>query len=128
MQIKRLIQRLRSVVLPALAAALCAGGCLAAPTEDTRTQPHLAQRGNPVQLLVDGQPSLMLAGELHNSSSSSLQYMEPVWPQLAGLHLNTVLAPVAWETIEPQEDRFDFSTVDGLLKAARNNHLKLVIL
>jgi hypothetical protein len=54
--------------------------------------------------------------------------MEPVWPRLAAMHLNTVLAPVAWETIEPEESRFDFSNVDGLLAGARNNHLKLVIL
>jgi beta-galactosidase GanA len=70
----------------------------------------------------------MLAGELHNSSSSSIQYMAPVWPQLAAMHLNTVLAPVAWETIEPEENRFDFSNVDGLLAGARNSHLKLVVL
>jgi hypothetical protein len=129
MPIKHLVQRLRSAALPALVAGLYAGVCLAASGADTGTQrPHLEKRGNAMQLLVDGQPYLVLAGELHNSSSSSLQYMEPVWPQLAALHLNTVLAPVAWETIEPEENRFDFSNVDGLLMGARNNHLKLVVL
>ena len=54
--------------------------------------------------------------------------MKSVWPQLAGMHLNTVLLPVAWETIEPEEGKFDFSTVDGLLEGARKNNLKLVIL
>ena len=90
--------------------------------------PHLEQRGRATQLIVDGSPFLILGGELHNSSSSSLAYMKPVWPQLAANHLNTVLLPVAWETIEPQEGRFDFTVVDGLLEGARANHLRLVLL
>ena len=90
--------------------------------------PHLEKRGTAIQLMVDGRPFLALAGELHNSSSSSIRYMKPVWPRLAAMHLNTVLAPVAWETIEPQENHFDFGNVDGLLAGARDNNLKLVIL
>jgi len=129
MQIRDVMRRLRGVAVPVLAACLGVTGGRAAPAAETGTQlPHLEKRGNAIQLVVDGQPYLMLAGELHNSSSSSLQYMQPLWPQLAGLHLNTVLVPVAWETIERQENHFDFSTVDGLLTGARNNHLKLVIL
>ena len=54
--------------------------------------------------------------------------MKPVWPRLAAMHMNTVLLPVAWETIEPEEGKFDFTSVDGLLKGARENNLKLVIL
>ncbi len=76
------------------------------------------------QLIVNGSPFLVLSGELHNSSSSSVAYMEGVWPRLVAMHLNTVLLPVAWETIEPQEGSFDFQNVDGLLEGA----LKIVIL
>ena len=90
--------------------------------------PHLETRGNATQLIVDGQPFLMLGGELHNSSSSSLAYMQSVWPRLAAMHLNTVLTPIAWETTEPTEGHFDFTTVDGLLQGARDNHLHLVVL
>jgi hypothetical protein len=90
--------------------------------------PHLEKRGNATQLIVDEKPFLVLGGELHNSSSSSVEYMKPIWPRLASMHLNTVLAPVAWETIEPVEGTFDFSCVDGLLKGARENNLKLVFL
>jgi hypothetical protein len=90
--------------------------------------PHLERRGRATQLIVDGKPFLVLGGELHNSSSSDLAYMAPVWARLKAMNLNTVLAPVAWETIEAREGQFDFSNVDGLLKGARAQNLRLVLL
>lgn len=90
--------------------------------------PHLERRGAATQLVVDGKPFLVLGGELHNSSSSSIAYMKPIWPRLAAMHLNTVLVPVAWETIEPREGKFDFSVIDGLLEGARDDHLRMAIL
>ena len=54
--------------------------------------------------------------------------MRPVWPRLAAMHLNTVLAPVSWELIEPEEGKFDFTIVDGLIDGARRNNLRLVFL
>ncbi len=90
--------------------------------------PHLEKRGSATQLVVDGKPFLVLGGEVHNSSSSSVEYMKTVWPRLTAMHMNTVVLPVAWETIEPGEGRFDFSVVDGLLQGARENDLKLVFL
>jgi beta-galactosidase GanA len=79
-----------------------------------------------MQLIVDGKPFLVLGGELGNSTSSSLEYMRPVWPKLVALNLNTVLVPVYWELIEPAEGKFDFTLVDGLLQEARRNQLRLV--
>lgn len=90
--------------------------------------PHLEKRGAAVQLIVDGKPYLMLASELHNSSSSSLDYMKLVWPRLAAIPLNTVLTPVSWELVEPTEGKFDFALVDGLLAQAREQHLHVVFL
>ncbi|MGO8701898.1 MAG: DUF5597 domain-containing protein [Limisphaerales bacterium] len=77
---------------------------------------------------MDGKPFLILGGELHNSSSSSREYMKPIWPQLAKRNLNTVLAVVSWELIEPQKGHFDFTSVDDCLHDARQNHLRLVFL
>lgn len=88
--------------------------------------PHLRQQGTATQLVVDDKPFLVLAGELGNSTSSSLEYMRPVWPKLAGLNLNTVLIPVYWELIEPAEGKFDFSLLDGLIQEARKHKLRLV--
>jgi hypothetical protein len=94
----------------------------------TDSLPHLAASGGTTRLVVDGQPFLMLAGELRNSSSSSLDYMKPLWPQLAAMHLNTVLTPLSWELIEPEEGKYDFSLVDGLLAQARESHQRIVFL
>jgi len=90
--------------------------------------PHLQKQGAATQLIVDGRPYLILGGELGNSSSSSLEYMEPIWPRLVKLNLNTVLAPVYWDLIEPEEGTFDFALVDGLIKDARRYNLRLVLL
>lgn len=90
--------------------------------------PHLEKRGVTTQLIVDGKPFLMLGGELHNSSSSSLEYMKPLWPRLAAIPLNTVLTPLSWELIEPVEGKYDFALVDGLLAQAREQHLRVVFL
>lgn len=88
--------------------------------------PHLRKQGTTTQLIVDGRPFLVRGGELGNSSSSSLEYMRPVWPKLAALKLNTVVIPVYWELMEPSEGKFDFSLVDGMLQEARRHGLRLV--
>ena len=114
------IPRVKSliVVFAALATAMAAH---AAP-------PHFARQGTTQQLIVDGKPFLILGGELGNSSSSSAEYMRPHWPRLKAMNLNTVLAPVSWELIEPSEGKFDWTSVDELLRDARAQDLKLVIL
>ena len=90
--------------------------------------PHLEKRGNVTQLIVDGKPFLILGAELRNSSSSNLNYMAAVWPKLKAVPMNTVLTPLSWELIEPKEGQFDFTLVDGLLKQAREQQLRIVFL
>ncbi|MDR2811296.1 MAG: DUF5597 domain-containing protein [Tannerellaceae bacterium] len=90
--------------------------------------PYLKKQGTATQLIVDGKPFLILGGELANSSASSLSYMDPIWPRLKAQNLNTVLAPISWELLEPKEGAYDFALVDGLISAARRNNLKLVLL
>jgi hypothetical protein len=102
--------------------AACLQGQSASPI------PHLEKRGATTQLIVDGKPYLALAGEANNTASSSLEYMEPVWPRLVKMNLNTVLVAVAWDWIEPVEGKYDFTLVDGLLASARKNNLHVIFL
>src|SRR5215467_4344802 len=91
----------REVLALAVAFLLMAQWVTAAHGAQQDLIPHLRKQGTAMQLVVDGKPFLILGGELGNSTSSSLEYMRPVWPKLAALNLNTVLAPVYWELIEP---------------------------
>ena len=90
--------------------------------------PHLSKQGNTTQLIVGQKPFIILGGELGNSTFTSLGNMKTVWPKLKSLNLNTVLAPVYWELIEPKEGEFDFELLDRLIEEARRNDLKLVLL
>jgi beta-galactosidase GanA len=90
--------------------------------------PTLQRHGTATQLVVDGQPFLILGGELGNSSASSMAEFQRSWPRLKALHVNTVVAPVYWELIEPSEGRFNFSTMDSLIAGARVNQMHLVLL
>jgi hypothetical protein len=90
--------------------------------------PTLERRGAATQLIVDGNPWLILGGETANTISSSLPLMEGVWPKMTRLNLNTVLVAVAWAWVEPEEGKFDFSLVDGLLDGARRNNQRVIFL
>ena len=90
--------------------------------------PHLEKQGNAVKLIVRDKPFLILGGELHNSSTSGTAYMRPLWKRMAQKNLNTVIAPVYWELLEPEEGKFDFTLVDSMIIGARSQNLHLVIL
>ena len=80
-------------------------------------------------LYVDDRPFFCYAGEIHNSSASSAAFMdEEVWPNLRGLNMNCVIAPVYWELIEPEEGSFNFTSVDDLIAGARREGMKLSLL
>ncbi len=97
-------------------------------TSGSPSIPSLQKQGNTTQLLVDGKPFIILGGELGNSTFTSVESMEPEWADLKAMNLNTVLAPVYWELIEPTEGNFDFAVLDQLLEKARENQLKVVLL
>ena len=118
--------------------------------------PHLKKEDGKTQLIVDGNPFLMLAGELSNSASGSvdqmwgrekavprkkytmlngalgndtgydMEYKGSIWQQMVDLNVNTVLPVVSWEMIEPEEGQFDFSVVDAMIQGAREKNLRLI--
>lgn len=113
----------------ALAGMVALGFAPVARAAEANGMPHLAKRHGATQFVVNGKPFLVRGGELENSSASSLPFMDKeVWPKAVAMHFNTVIAPVYWDLIEPQEGHFDFSTVDGLIDGARARHMKLALL
>jgi beta-galactosidase GanA len=87
--------------------------------------PHFEHLADKHALIVDGAPFLMLGAQAHNSSNYP-SVLPKVWPVIRELHANTLEIPIAWEQIEPQEGRFDFSYVDTLIAHARQNNVRLV--
>ena len=79
-------------------------------------------------LLVDGKPFIMLAGEVHNSDSSSPAYMEQIWKIAEELGMNSLLLPVTWEMVEPVEGEFHFEVLDQLIDQAREHGMKIGLL
>jgi beta-galactosidase GanA len=98
-------------------------------TQSNKNIHYLKKHGDSFQLIIKGKPFLMLAGETGNSSASDLKYMNNnVWPNITKMHLNTLVVPVYWELIEPEEGAFDFALVDSTIAASRQNNVKLVFL
>ena len=91
-------------------------------------RPCIAEKGNQKVLLVDGKPFIMLAGEVHNSDSSSPAYMEQIWKIAEELGMNSLLLPVTWEMVEPVEGEFHFEVLDQLIDQAREYGMKIGIL
>jgi beta-galactosidase GanA len=90
--------------------------------------PHLLRDGEHIQLVVDGNPFLMLGGQARNSSASNLDDVEVVYKTLDALHANTAELPLSWSLLETAPGKFDFHLVDGAIEGARRHHLKLVFL
>ena len=106
-------------------ATVTAAGVYAQTASDI---PHLRKQGTATQLIVDGKPFLALTGELGNNTATSLENMQPIWQRLVAGNLNSVLAAVSWAQVEPEQGKYEFALVDGLIQESRRNHLKLVFL
>jgi beta-galactosidase GanA len=90
--------------------------------------PYLRKTPNSKQLMVDGKPFLMLAGELQNSFLTSAEYMNTVWQKLADTNINTILGCVTWGDNEPVEGEFDLMEFDKVIRDARSHGIHLALL
>lgn len=90
--------------------------------------PHIKMENGVGQLVVNGQPLLVLGGELGNSSAGTAAQADLIVPKLTSMHVNTILMPVAWEQIEAKEGSFDFSILDHWMEIARKYNIHLVLL
>lgn len=115
------------ITLPTMAAGIV---CLlvSTPALNAAELPHIRMANGIGQLIVNGQPFLILGGELGNSSAGTAAQADLIVPRVAAMHVNTILMPVAWEQIEPREGNFDFSILDHWIDAARKHDVHLVLL
>lgn len=92
--------------------------------------PYLERTGNVTRLMADGKPILMIAGEFHNSTSSSIAHMENIgiWSTIKKGNYNTIIASASWELVEPAEGKFNFEQIDYLISKAHENDLKIVLI
>jgi len=104
--------------------ALLAGQVLAAES----ATPHLSTADGKTRLIVDGNPFLILGGQIHNSSAANPEDLKKALDVVAGLQANTAEVPLYWEMIEPQPGKYDFRSIDLALQEARGRGLKLVFL
>jgi hypothetical protein len=90
--------------------------------------PYLEKQGTATRLVVKGKPFLLISGELHNSTCGGYESMKPVWQKMAKKNLNSVIATVSWELIEPEQGKFNFALVDSMITGARKANLRLVLI
>jgi hypothetical protein len=112
---------LRSSLAWVLFFVIAVSSCFAADA------PKFVEKDGRWSLLVNGEPYLILGGQVHNSSAWPSE-LPAVWKSLADLHANTVEAPVYWEQIEPQEGKFVWDNVDAVVQGAREHDLHVVLL
>ena len=77
--------------------------------------------------MVDGKPFIILGGQVNNDSAFP-DRMERAWPKLKAMNANTVEYPVYWNEIEREEGQFDFRDFDQILRRARAEGFRVVML
>ncbi len=88
---------------------------------------QLVKTGDKFTFMVDGKPFIMLGGQVGNFSAFP-DRMERAWPTFKAMNLNTIEYPVYWNVIEPEENKFDFTEFDQILRGLRSQGFRAVIL
>ena len=81
--------------------------------------------------MVDGKPFFPLGAEFLYVSGYSVRDQsetEASFKAVKSACGNTILIPIYWDQVEPEENKFDFTSVDSLLSLARRYDIKLILL
>jgi beta-galactosidase GanA len=106
----------------------CQAGCSMNPQVERNSMPQLRKADRITRLYVDGKPFLALGGELGNSTASDLTALDKALEKCQRMNLNTIMLPVYWDLVEPEEGQFDFTLVQCAIDRARAHNLRLVFL
>ncbi|MDD6759740.1 MAG: hypothetical protein PUE11_09655, partial [Paraprevotella sp.] len=83
--------------------AMMIGQPLSAKQKQDNSVCYVAEYGGIKRLFVDGKPTLLIAGETRNSSTSTDYVLTKDIITMKAMGLDAVLAPVTWEQLEPEE-------------------------
>lgn len=78
-------------------------------------------------LFVDGKPFIALSVQLNCDDCFTPEGMDYLLPHARKMGCNTVQLLLYWREVEPEEGRFDFSSLQHLLEEAEKNELKIVL-
>jgi hypothetical protein len=90
--------------------------------------PALIRSGSNFQLEIDGEPTVLLGGQVHNSSTSTVAAIESSFAKVAQLNFNFVIAPISWAQFEASEGGFDFNLVEHIVRVAKLHSLKVALI
>jgi hypothetical protein len=89
--------------------------------------PQLVKKSDRFTFMADGKPFIILGGQVNNDGAFP-DRMERAWPKLKAMNANTVEYPVYWNEIEREEGQFDFRDFDQILRRARAEGFRVVML
>ncbi len=92
------------------------------------TLPTLTSHEHGFTFHVDGRPTILLGGQVHNSTTSSVASIAESFAKVRELNYNFVIGSLNWNQFEPAEGTFDTTLLQAQIKHAELNHLKLVLL
>ena len=79
-------------------------------------------------LKVNGKDFFSIGGQVNNSSNYNKEDIIRSFEIAKKLGLNTIAVPFYWDQIEIEEDKYNTSSIDLVLKLCRENNLKLCLI